>query len=574
MFLKCSERKTKGKTYKYYNVVEAVRVDGKVKHNILVPLGNITDEKAAMIREVLKIGAPSAKPGFPLYRLNDIVITKSTDFLNIYVLHKLWCEWGLDALFLGYPHIEKLVINRCINPMSKYRAAQWEDGELIDMLNFRQPPNPFGAYGELDRIAQSEEAIQKHLCNEFRERDMLASSAIIYDITSTYFEQTKCTLAFKGYSRDHRPDKLQIIIAMAITTEGYPFYWKVYEGNTPDVTTVEGFADNISKLFGVTDFVFVFDRGMVSRDNIDYIEEKGYRFISAIDRNEIRTSTPVDVEQFRGADSNTALQDLAHFAKYDDSLWYREYETAKYRYVIGFSAQKLMDERALRQRRLAKFDAAVAAVNDGLSKAKRSRKRGPVERTVEALLKKTKLKQAVAISISEVAVKNGKKAVNSYIVSYAVDQAVINDIELTDGLTCFHTNTSKDDFSATGIIRQYREKNAVEEGFREIKGVLELRPVYLSLEDRVKAHVTVCILAYLLWNTLEKRVSKSIGMSASDILHELSKCKMHTITATTSHERIRTLTRFTNKQLEILMHLQYDHKPIERHFKKLVAADC
>ena len=320
MFLKCSERKAKGKTYKYYNVVEAVRVDGKVKHNILVPLGNLTEEKAAVIREVLKIGSPAESPEIPLYRLNDIVVTKSTDFLNIYVLHKLWCEWGLDVLFLGHEHIEKLVINRCINPMSKYRAAQWEDGELIDMLNFRQPPNPYGAYGELDKIARSEEDIQKHLCSEFKRRDMLASSAIIYDITSTYFEQTKCTLAFKGYSRDHRPDKLQIVIAMAITTEGYPFYWKVYEGNKPDVATVEDFADNISKLFGVTDFVFVFDRGMVSRDNIDYIEEKGYRFISAIDRNEIRTGTPVDVEQFRGANSSTTLEDMAQFAKYDDGL--------------------------------------------------------------------------------------------------------------------------------------------------------------------------------------------------------------------------------------------------------------
>ena len=281
----------------------------------------------------------------------------------------------------------------------------------------------------------------------------------------------------------------------------------------------------------------------------------------------------MDVEQFRGANSSTALEDMAQFAKYDGSLWYREYETAKYRYVIGFSVQKLMDERALRQRRLAKFDAAVAAVNDGLSKAKRSRKREPVERTIEALLKKTKLKQAIAIDISEMEVKNGKKAVNSYVVSYAVDQAAINDIELTDGLTCFHTNTTKDDFSAAGIIRQYREKNAVEEGFREIKGVLELRPVYLSLEDRVKAHVTICILAYLLWNTLEKRVSKPVGLSASDVLYELSKCKMHTITATTSYERIRTLTRFTNKQLEILTHLQYDHKPIERHFKKLISAE-
>ena len=571
MFLKCSERKAKGKTYQYYNVVESVRVDGKIKHDIIVPLGNITEEKAALIREVLKIGTSTGNTGVPLYRLDDIVVTKSTDFLNIYVLHMLWCEWGLDTLFHGYPYVEKLVVNRCVNPMSKYRAAQWEDGELVDMLNLRKSPNPYGAYEELDKIAWREEELQRHICRILKQRGMLADSAIIYDLTSTYFEQTRCTLAFRGYSRDHRPDKLQIVIAMAITTEGYPFYWKVYEGNTPDVTTMEDFADSISGLFGVNDFVFVFDRGMVSRDNIEYIEEKGYRFISAIDRNEIRTGTAVDIEQFRGASPGTELEDMAGFTEYDDSLWYREYGTSGHRHIIGFSVRKLTDERALRQRRLDRFDAAIADLNGRLSRAKRGRKRGPVERAVESLVKKTKLKQAIDTCIHEKVIRNGKTKVNSFTVGYTVDRATIGDIELTDGLTCFFTNTRKGDFAAGDIIRQYREKNTVEEGFREIKGVLELRPVYLSLEDRVKAHVTVCVLAYLLWNTLEKRVSRLVKLSAADILHELSKCKMHTLTVTTGHGRIRTLTRFTQEQIEILSHLKYGYKSIERHFKKLVA---
>ena len=252
LFLKCSERKANGKVYKYYRVVEAVRIEGEVKHNILFSLGSLSDEKADLIREIIRAGGTTDKSGTARYRLQDIVVTNSADFLNIYVLHKLWCEWGLDTLFRDYPYIEKLVINRCVNPMSKLRATQWEDGELVDMLNIRKTPHPSGVYDELDRIASIEATIQSHLCAQMTERGMLDDSIIVYDITSTYFEQTRCTLAFRGYSRDHRSDKLQIVIAMAISASGYPLYWKVYEGNTPDVSTVEDFTNQIISLFGLS----------------------------------------------------------------------------------------------------------------------------------------------------------------------------------------------------------------------------------------------------------------------------------------------------------------------------------
>ena len=340
MFLKSYERKQNGKLYKYYNVVESVRVDGKIKHNILFSLGALSDEKANLVREIIKVGGALKASDYTKYRLNEIVITRSLDFLNIYVLHKLWCDWGLDTLFRDYPHIEKLVINRCVEPMSKLRATQWEEGELVDMLNMRQPPNHFSAYSEFDRISQIEAKIKAHLCDVVMKRNMLSNSVVIYDITSTFFERTRCTLAFRGYSRDHRPDKLQIVIAMAVTAQGYPFYWKVYEGNTPDVSTVEDFTDQIISLLGLSDFLFVFDRGMVSQSNIDYIEEKGFRFISAIDRNEIATSTPADTEQFRGLDENTVPEELAGFYQYDEHLWYREYKSDGYRYIHGVFSTK------------------------------------------------------------------------------------------------------------------------------------------------------------------------------------------------------------------------------------------
>ena len=572
MFLKCSERKANGKTYKYYNVVESTRIGGKVKHNILFPLGTLSDEKAERIRNILKIGGALDNSGRKLYRLSDIIITKTLDFLNIYILHRLWCDWKLDSFFQNYRYIEKLVINRCISPMSKYRTSEWEDGELIDKLNNQSTPEPFGAYDELDRIADSENEIQNHLCSLLKEQNMLDNQTIIYDITSTFFERTRCTLAFRGYSRDHRPDKLQIVIAMAINSQGYPFYWKVYNGNTPDVTTVEDFTDQIIRLIGATDFLFVFDRGMVSHDNIAYIEEKKYRFISAIDRNEISTSTPVDVEQFGGVDNQNYLERLSNFSKFDEHLCYHEYQSNGHRYIIGFDLKKQLDERQSRKNRLERFDRGVCDLNQNLSEAKRDRSKDAVVKSVESLIKKAHLKKAIQVVINNISVPRGKKFVQSFSITYEVDQNALYEAGLTDGLTCFYTNTSPDDFSAAAVIRQYRDKNAVEEGFHEIKGVIELRPIFLSLEKRVRAHVTICILAYLLYNSLEKRVSAKLQLSASDILIELAKCKSTSITVESGEENHRVLTRFTQTQLAILDYLCYSPKSIQRDFKMFAAS--
>jgi transposase len=399
---------------------------------------------------------------------------------------------------------------------------------------------------------------------------MMSDSAIVYDITSAFFERTKCTLAFRGYSRDHRPDKLQIVIAMAVTAQGYPFYWKVYEGNTPDVSTVKDFTNQIINLFGLSDFVFVFDRGMTSQDNIEYIEEKGFSFISAIDRNEIVTSTPANIEQFRGVNENTDIAELENFTKYDSHLWYREYHSENRRYILGFSAQKQQDERKTQQARLMRFEQQIQAQNKDLSQAKRSRKRKAVEKNIETFLKKTKVKRAIQVTIEDMPITLGKKRIESFHIAYTVDASVLEGMQLTDGLTCFYTNTCINVWPAEKVIRQYREKNIVEEGFREIKGITELRPVYLSRLERVCAHVTICVLAYLLYNTLEKRVSKLVESSAFDMLNELAKCKVHTITTKSGIECVKTLTRFTEKQISILKHLEHKPKAIENHFKTLI----
>jgi transposase len=570
MFLKCSEVNKKGKKYKYYNIVESVRAEGKVAHRILVPLGAISDEKAGQIRAILKANGKSIEnTEVKTYALSDIIVKKNTDFLNIYVLHKLWNDWRLDELFANFRHAEKLVINRCVDPMSKYRVTQWEGGHLVDKLTgLEMGGDPYSIYVELERIADFGQEIHSHICSLLQAKGLLKDPAVIYDITSTYFERTRCTLAFKGYSRDHRPDKLQIVIAMAVTAEGYPFYWKVYKGNTQDVSTTRDFVDSITMLFGIKNFVLVFDRGMVSDDNIKYIEENKYRFISAIDKNEINTSTPVETEQFQGIEKP---EELNGFEKYDDDLWYRVYKQNEHRYVISFSPKKQREERGARKRKLNKFGQEIKKLNDDLKKAKRNRKQNATTVALSALVRRFRLSKLANTQIEPLQIPKNKGNIESFQIQYAINEPAVESAALLDGLTCFHTNTAEGDYAASDVIRQYRQKNTVEEGFHEIKGLIELRPIYLSQDKRVNAHVTICTLAYLLWNDFEKTASKITGLSVADMLSELAKCKSNTITAKDEKQSIQILTEFTQTQFDILKCLGIKAASVENIFKKLVA---
>ena len=127
------------------------------------------------------------------------------------------------------------------------------------------------------------------------ERQHFLDDVLFYDITSSYFEGSKCLIAKYGYSRDHRPDNQQIVLALMITKEGYPFYWQVMEGNTTDITTIETLVANIKQRFKIKTCTLVFDRGMVSADNLACIEQGELRYISAMDKNEIKKTGVLDL---------------------------------------------------------------------------------------------------------------------------------------------------------------------------------------------------------------------------------------------------------------------------------------
>jgi len=578
MFLKKSTTTIKGKTYNHYKIVESYRDNGKVKHRILFPLGNLTDEKAQRIR--MAISAYS-NPNVIVSKMDDIVVTRHLAYLDVSCLHHLWQMWQFDKFFNSDRWVEAMVINRCLDPLSKIHLQEWVSNTILPALSSTKvlEVNEYDVYRELDQLSKCETELQEFIYQRLKQKGKFTEDALFYDITSSYFEGSKCVLAEFGYSREHRPDREQIVLALMITKEGYPFYWQVLEGNTQDITTVEALVTNIKKRFGIKSCTLVFDRGMVSADNLALIQKKGLWYISALDRDEIKPIGILDSAMPEPASPDDWEQVLAmrEFQPYDDDglLYYREFCQEKHRYILFFDVARFLADCKARNRRLKQAHDWIAVKNQELSKAKKSRQLPALEQQVKQMLARKQVKKLLEVQIEPYTVnvtnKNGKKrAVNTFRLKAIPKPEAEQQERCLDGITCFITNLSSKSCSAKEIISYYRSKNKVEEAFHEIKAHINLRPIHLTRSQRVKAHVTTCILAYFLINDMNQRLKvHEMDLSAAAALKELKTCQVSRIEIKGSNKAELKVTEPTQTQIELLKALNCE-KVIDKKFVKKV----
>jgi len=418
-------------------------------------------------------------------------------------------------------------------------------------------PDDYAVYRELDSLNKQETALQTHLYSQLQRIDPTVGEGFFYDITSTYMEGSQCVIARLGYSRDHRPDLEQIVIALMVTPQGSPFYWKVLEGNTQDITNLPGLVDDLKQRFGLKTCHLVFDRGMVSSDHLDLLEAQGLTYLSAMDKDEMACH-PLFQKFFPEPASKEDYEQilaLHEFVPTDDSLFYtREGRIGQRRFIFSFDVSRFFEDIASREKRIAKTMAWLADQNAKLAVAKKSRQKEAIERDVQKIISKRKLKSLVKVTVNPIEVQVPKKdgstrIVHSFQLTAMIDKTRESEIRRLDGMTCFITNDET--IPQTEIIQRYRAKNKIEEAFREMKSQLALRPIHLTRPERVKAHVSVCVLAYLLVNTMEamlKRAGNSI--SPIEVLKQLQSCQLNQVGIKGSPGYSLTVTEMTEEQIE------------------------
>ncbi|MBC8179497.1 transposase, partial [candidate division KSB1 bacterium] len=296
MHLNYSTSKHKRKIYKSYSIAESYREGKKVKKRTIWSIGKLTDRQADQIRLILKVVQSEDEV---VTRLKDIVVKDSKAYLDIALVNELWNYWQLDHAFdfeisdspLSTPLMAKiLTINRCTDPCSHYSVPKWaKQNALAKVLNMDLSGlNDDKIYYELDKIHENHFSIENHLFKQTYLKHSGSYQYINYDLTTSYFVGYKCKLSAFGKGKAECRGRRQVLLGVLINDEGYPFKWDVFPGNTAEVKTLKRNINACKTRFKLSgaNVTLVFDRGIISDENGQMIEDAKMKYISALDRNQ------------------------------------------------------------------------------------------------------------------------------------------------------------------------------------------------------------------------------------------------------------------------------------------------
>ena len=315
------------------------------------------------------------------------------------------------------------------------------------------------------------------------------------------------SIAQRGYSRDHRPDCLQVNIALVVTREGMPLGYEIFPGNTADVTTVEEIVEAMERRFGKANRVWVMDRRMVSAQNIAWLNESGRRYVVGTPRSELkrwarqlaehsdwrRIREDVEVKICRGPEGN---------------------ET----FLLCRSAARMEKERAMHERFGKRIEAGLQTMARRIAKSRRRLDAKVLERQVGRLLERN----ARAAARYSIAIEDDQASDAGVRLQWSAHPEWDAWANLSEGTYILRSNVHE--WSDEELWRTYIQLTEAEAAFRIHKSDLAIRPVWHQKAERIKAHILICFLGYALWKTLQQWQSRAgLGDSPRTILTELSR---------------------------------------------------
>ncbi len=490
MYVRTRRVRRGDRTYEYVDIVESQRRQGRVVQRSLGTLGRKDLLKPETIQSLIghlhKLTSPG---GGRALRGGGMRMLKVKEFGPIWACHQLWQELGLDQLLAGMRQsarvpleeaIFRLVSNRLVDPQSKLAVSEWQ--EQVEWPSGK----PALAYEQLlramDLIHPHRQEIEDAVFAKVTELFSLPLSLVFYDLTSVYFEGDGVSpLAEYGYSRDHRDDRAQVVVGLAVTQEGLPITHRVYPGNTGDPLTFLPMVRELKARFGLPEAVIVADRGMFSAANVEGLEKSGIKYVLALRAR----------QQLEGH-AALELADRAGLPRPQDEKapWeLREVSLRQgVRHVVVYSAYKAIHDRLVRARRLDRTRSELRLLQSRAAKLKR---RTIIERATR-ILAEHKTSQYF-----------GYLALDGSL-SFWLERAHYRRQRRHDGIFILQTNDAR--LSATEIVRSYMQLQEVERAFRMLKSLVKVRPVFHWAERRVEAHIFICFLAYLLAKALELRL--------------------------------------------------------------------
>jgi transposase len=436
-----------------------------------------------------------------------------------------------------------LVAARLCAPSSELHIAEdwYRRTALADLLQLDDALlNKDRLYRALDHLLGHKAAIEAHLSRRAGELFAVDNEVLLYDVTSTYFEGEAAAnaLAQRGYSRDHRPDCKQVLIALVVTFDGFPLGYEVFAGNTHDSKTVQTIVTTMEARHGALGRVWIADRGMASRENLAWLRESGRRYIIGAPKSELK----------KFADALATAADWREVREGIEVKLVRCPETGE-TVILCRSADRRSKEQAMHDKFSRRIEAALERLAARIARAKRRLDREQVNRQLGRLLQQNQ--RAARRFKVRLADHDG---LAGFCLEVEVDAAFDDWAALSEGAYLLRSNIT--DWSDEQLWKAYIQLTQAEAAFRIQKDQLKVRPVWHQRADRVQAHILVCFLAFVLWKTLEMWQSRAgLGNSPRTVLEELARIQSHDVvlpTATHGQVRLRCVTQPDAAQAALL----------------------
>jgi transposase len=514
MFLRPNHRGKDGKDHTYWSLVETVRTPDGPRQKTLCYLGELNSSAQARWLTTVEVfneqgetqqlklfpshvEPPPDDPQVARVLLNKVRLERTRQFGSCFLGLELWKRLELDRFFeqavdgesadVPWSRVAALLaINRLCAPGSELAIEQrwYPSTALDDLLQIDDGKiNDTRLYRCLDRILAHKTKLERHLKDRYGELFGAEFDVLLYDLTSTYMEGAaeKNPMVRRGYSRDHRPDCEQLVIALIVNNEGFPFSYETFDGNRTDVSTMETILRMVERKYGKARRIWVFDRGIVSEENLAAIRKRGGQYLTGTPRSQMK--------QFE-----------AELLKED---WTRVRPEVEVRmvatpqgeetYIFCRTSGRKEKEKAIRNR----FSNSMETALKGLEKtivAGRLKDRNKMERR----LGKIQARHPQVNDLYDVELKDTVEGVRLF---WEIKEDRKNWRESREGAYLLRTNLKAE--TAEELWAKYMQLTEAEASFRALKSELSIRPLFHQLEPRVKAHVMVAFLGYALWVTLK-----------------------------------------------------------------------
>ena len=557
MFLRAKKRVKDGKEHRYWSIVENQRTaDKRVVQRQVLYLGEINDSQHAAWCKTIDVfqgdygqsrqmalfpddrQAPELACEVVRIRLNELELHRPRQWGACWLACHLWNLLDLDDFWSSrlsknrnktrWVHVLKTLVSyRLISPGSEWRLhREWyhrsamadllgEDAGLVQKDKL---------YRCLDKLLPHKEEFFSHLAQRWKTLFDVSFNVLLYDLTSTYFESPPPGSGNRqyGYSRDKRPDCVQVVIALIVTPDGFPLAYEVMPGNTSDKTTLGDFLRKIENQYGKANRTWVMDRGIPTEATLRTMRTSDPPIYYLVGTPRARLNK---LEKDFLEKPWQQVRDLVNvkLLSQDGEL-----------YIMARSDDRVAKERGIRRRRLKKLWNRLKALQSQTL-------------TRDNLLLKlgaAKKEAGRAYSLVDITLPKPHEAVNEETFTFRLRKNRLRTVRRREGCYLLRSNLIGQD-PAT-LWKYYIQLTEIEQAFKELKHDLSIRPIYHQVDNRVDAHIFVSFMAYCLLTTLKHRAKqKAPGLTPRAILEKFSAMQMVDVHLPTTDKRLLVLPRYT-----------------------------